>query len=233
MQSDASSHRQPRIARHPHGLGPNAVALVAASAVAIAACAKVGEDVFNHEAAPFDDPIRAWVLAHQWPPAHAAFLVLTRVGAPAVVIPATAITAGWLWRRRGMPIAGTVVLAPAVATALFLAIKRVYARVRPAGGVRLHELTYAFPSGHATAAAAIFPTLAYVLRREKLVEREPAVALGVIGPLAIGASRVYLDVHWTTDVLGGWSVGALVAAFAAGVYERVRRDTRERGKPRR
>lgn len=201
------------------------------SAVAIAACAKVGEDVFNHESRPFDEPIRSWVLAHQQPAARQAFLVTTRLGAPSVVVPLTVATAGWLWRRRGMPIAGAVVLAPAIATALFLAIKRMYRRVRPAGGELLHELTYSFPSGHATAAAAIFPTLSYVLWRERLLNAEQAITLGSIGPLAIGASRVYLDVHWATDVLGGWGAGGLVSALSGAVYERVRRNARQRGRP--
>lgn len=231
MHTFGPTRRPPGIARRPETLGSHTAALVAVSAAAMAACAKVGEDVFNQEAAPFDEPIRAWVLAHQASAAREAFLLVTRVGAPSVVVPFTAATAAWLWRRHGMPIAGAVVLAPAIATALFLAIKRVYRRARPAGGARLHELTYAFPSGHATAAAAVFPTLAYVLWREDLMSSESAAALGSVAPVAIGTSRVYLDVHWATDVLGGWSVGALVAALGAVVYERVRSNTRERGRP--
>lgn len=225
-----SSDDRARVVLPPEGLGSHTVALVALSAATIAACAKVGEDVFNHESGPFDEPIRAWVLAHQAPAVWQTFLIVTRVGAPSVVLPAAAVVAGWLWRRRGLPIAGAIVFAPAVATTLFLTLKRIYARARPAGGARLHELTYAFPSGHATASAAVFPTLAYVLWREDLLAAEPAMALGTVAPLAIGASRVYLDVHWATDVLGGWSVGALVAVLGAAVYERVRRNTRERGR---
>lgn len=217
--------------RRPRDLAAHTTALVALSVAALAACARVGEDVFDHESAPFDEPIRDWVLAHQSPALHAAFLAATRVGAPSVLVPATVPLAAWLWRRRGLPIAAAVVLSPAVATALFLAVKRVYARARPAGGARLRELTYSFPSGHATASAAVLGTLAYVLWREDLLSRDEAVALATAAPLLIGTSRVYLDVHWATDVLGGWSLGTLVTALGAGVYERVRRETRERGTP--
>ena len=59
-----------------------------------------------------------------------------------------------------------------------------------------------------------------------MIPRPAAIAVASIVPLVVGASRVYLDVHWTTDVLGGWSVGSLVAALSAGVYERVRDKTR-------
>ncbi len=218
--------RRPRVVRRPRGLASHVAILTGVSVAAIGACAKIGEDVFNHESGPFDEPIRDWVLAHQSPLAERAFLVVTHAGSPRSVIPATAAVAAWLWRRQGLPIAGAVVLAPAVASALFLSIKRVYARARPAGGARLHELTYSFPSGHATASAAIFGALSYVLWREQMISGDLAIPLATVPPLFIGSSRVYLDVHWTTDVLGGWSVGGLVAVLSAAVYERVRANTR-------
>lgn len=216
-------HGPHRPRRRPRGLESHTALLIAVSTAAIAACAKVGEDVFNHEAGPFDEPIRKWVLAHQTPALHDGYFVVTRIGGPSVVIPATAAFATWLWHERGRPIAGAVVLSPALALALFLAVKRIYRRKRPAGGARLHELTYAFPSGHATASAAVFGTAAYVLWREGFLSRGAATTLATLPAFLIGSSRVYLDVHWTTDVLGGWSVGGLVAALSAYVFERVKR----------
>lgn len=202
--------------------------LIGVSTAAIAACAKVGEDVFNREAGPFDEPIRKWVLAHQDPAVRNTFLVITRVAAPSVIIPSTAALAAWLWRERGLSIAGAVVMSPAAALAIFSAVKRIYRRKRPGGGKRLHELTYAFPSGHAAASAAVFGTASYVLWREGMLPRGAAEAFAGAATFLVGISRIYLDVHWTTDVLGGWSVGSLVAALSAGVYERVRRQTRAR-----
>ena len=217
--------------RRPRALTADTLFLVTLSAAAIAACAKVGEDVFSKETAPFDEPIRAWMLARQSPAGRRFFLVITNVGSPTVIIPITAGIAMWLRGRYGLEIAGAVVLAPAVSLALFVAVKQLYRRKRPTGGETLHERTYAFPSGHAAASAAIFGTLAYVLRREGLLSRRAAATLGTLPTLLIGSSRVYLDVHWPTDVLGGWSLGALVTAFSAGVYERVRADTRRHGTP--
>ncbi len=212
--------------RRPRQLESHAIFLIGVSSAAIAACAKVGEDVFNDESGPFDEPIRAWILAHQVPAVRKTFLVITRAAAPSVIIPCTAAVGVWLRSRRGLPIAGAVVMSPAVALAVFLAAKRLYKRKRPAGGARLHELTYAFPSGHSTASAAIFGTASYVLWREEMIPRDAAIALATLGTFLVGASRVYLDVHWTTDVLGGWSVGGLVAALSAVVYERVCSDNR-------
>lgn len=204
------------------------VLLIGVSTAAMAACAKVGEDVFNQEAGPFDKPIRNWVLAHQVPAVRDTFLMITRVGAPTTIIPLTAVLAAWLWRERGLSIAGAVVMSPAVALAIFSTVKRIYRRKRPAGGARLHELTYAFPSGHAAASAAVFGTASYVLWREDMLSRGAAETFAGLGTLLVGASRVYIDAHWTTDVLGGWAVGGLVAAMSAAVYERVRTKTRMR-----
>jgi undecaprenyl-diphosphatase len=205
------------------------VLLIGVSTAAIAASAKVGEDVFNKETAPFDEPIRKWVLAHQTPAARDTFLVITRVAAPSVIIPCTAALAAWLWRERGLSIAAAMVMSPAVALGIFSGVKRIYRRKRPEGGARLHELTYAFPSGHSAASAAVFGTASYILWREGMLQRGVAEAVSGVGTLLVGVSRVYLDVHWTTDVLGGWAVGGLVAAMSAAVYERVRTKTRTRG----
>ncbi len=74
-------------------------------------------------------------------------------------------------------------------------------------------------------------TLAYVLWRERMIARPAAAALAAVPTLLIGTSRVYLDIHWSTDVLGGWALGALVTALSAITYEHIRTDTRERGAP--
>jgi membrane-associated phospholipid phosphatase len=218
---------QYRPRRKPRGLESHTIVLIGASTAAIAACAKVGEDVFNNESGPFDEPIRNWVLAHQNQVMRDAFLVITRIAAPSTIIPATAAIGAWLWRKRDLPIAGAVVMSPAVSLAIFLAAKRLYKRKRPAGGARLHELTYAFPSGHSAASAAVFGTAAYVLWREGMISREAATVIGGLTPFLVGSSRVYLDVHWATDVLGGWSVGALVAVLSGISYDRVRTNTRD------
>ena len=223
--------RAPRIRRRPQALAPHTLVLVGLSTVALAACAKLGEDVFDKETAPFDDPIRTWALAHQSALGDRVFLAASRVGGPSVTIPLCALAGAWLRQRRNLPIAGAVLLAPAASLTFFTLIKLAYRRERPAGGVVRGERTFSFPSGHSAASAAVFGTLAYVLWREELLDDERAVALALIPAAIIGTSRVYLDVHYATDVLGGWAVGGVVAAMSAMVYERVRTLTREEGQP--
>ena len=146
--------RLPRV-RRPRALTSHAVLLAALSVAALAACAKVGEDVFSKETAPFDEPIRAWFLTHQSKAGEQFFLLMTRAGAPSIVIPFSVAIGVWLRAKLNLKIAGAVLLAPATALALFLSIKAIYRRERPIGGAKLRQKTYSFPSGHAAASAAV------------------------------------------------------------------------------
>lgn len=62
----------------------------------------------------------------------------------------------------------------------------------------------------------------YLLVRERLVPAELAMPLAVAIALSTGISRTYADAHWTTDVIGGWALGAAAAAGGALWYEDIR-----------
>lgn len=211
-----------RAARWFRTLAWHWIAIVAVSISALVLFALVGEDVFNHEAGGVDDAVRAWVLAHQTPKGYAAFVFITRAGSSIPMILLAIGVGVWLWHTVHRRIAGVVVTAPAVATGVFNGVKAIFHRARPAGAGKLKILTYAFPSGHATTSTAVLLTLTYVLARERLIPAWLALLVGVAGPFLVGASRVYLDVHWATDVFGGWALGVFVAALSAALYERVR-----------
>jgi len=196
--------------------------MLGVSTVMLGLLAAVGEAVLEHESTPFDDAIHMWVVTHQNPALLKLFLVITWIGSSVPVIAAAVALAAWLWHSRGRQIAAVVAVAAAAAAALFLVVKQLFHRVRPPGAIIYHITTYSFPSGHATTATAVFVTVAYVLRRERLISRGLAIVVGVAGPLLIGISRVYLDVHWASDVLGGWAAGLFVAASSAALYDRLR-----------
>lgn len=107
---------------------------------------------------------------------------------------------------------------------LFLSLKPAFARPRPELWPRLvGDTGFSFPSGHALASATFYPLLAWVTLRL----RRAAFALVGIGlPLFIGFGRLYLGVHWPTDVLAGWALGA---AQAAAALRCVRHRGREAG----
>ena len=197
--------------------------VVTLGVLALLGFAKVGEDVFAHESTSFDGVIQAWMLAHQHPFADRVFTWITTVGGITGMCVLALAGAAYLVVRGHRRVAGRVLVAPVVAIALFSVIKRIYARPRPLGLSGIVDSSYSFPSGHSTASAAACCTLAYVLWREGFIGRGTAWLLAVVAPLLIGLSRLYLNVHWATDVLGGWCAGLLIAVLSAALYDRHRR----------
>lgn len=115
-----------------------------------------------------------------------------------------------------------------VAVAIFsgvvlnLLVKAIVDRPRP--DVLLHAIPAygsSFPSGHAMMSAIVYLTLASLISRilPGVLLKSYVVALAVLVALLVGISRVYLAVHWPSDVLGGWSLGAAWALLCWAVVE--------------
>lgn len=119
-----------------------------------------------------------------------------------------------------------VLIATGSGQLLSFAAKRLFDRPRP--DLVPHETviyTASFPSGHAMMAAVTYLTLAAVLARTQPLVRVKAHILGVaiLLTVMIGLSRVYLGVHWPTDVLAGWTGGAAWALGCLTVARWLRR----------
>jgi membrane-associated phospholipid phosphatase len=192
------------------------------SAIALAIFADIGEDVAEKSTGAFDNAVRAWFLAHQSPTVYKIAAILTSIGSPTVMVVVAIVAGIWFYRGPGRSKAGVMVAAPAAGGLLAGGMKLLYGRARPAGAALFNERTFSFPSGHAATSAAVMVTLCYVLARERIISWPAAILIGGMVPLIVGLTRLYLDVHWATDVVGGWTVGLFVAAMSAALYERLR-----------
>jgi undecaprenyl-diphosphatase len=175
-----------------------------------------------HDAIRVDAAVQAWVLGHQLPLAERVFLWITILGGITGMRVLALLGAVYLWYRGRRRVSAVTLIAAVLGDALFHVAKRVYARPRPQGLGGRVDADFSFPSGHSTVSAAVCCTLAYALWREGFIGRGKAITLAVAAPLLVGFSRVYLNVHWATDVIGGWCFGILIAILSIVLYERLR-----------
>ena len=183
---------------------------------------------------PFDRAILLWVrggVAHGLPPGPAwltqGMLDITALGGVTVLLLVTAFVAGFLialrhWLTLTLVVAGTISGSLVVAL-----VKGLVGRVRPNVTDHLVQVYDAsFPSGHAANSACVYLTLALLLLQitEGRGVRRYVLAATMLLVSAIGVSRVYLGVHWPSDVLAGWIFGSLwaVAWWALGAAIRAR-----------
>lgn len=110
-------------------------------------------------------------------------------------------------RRQAVVLAATVLLAEMSADLLKLVYNRPRPELVPHGS---YVYSHSFPSGHSTISAATFLTMAAVLSSLEPRRRAKAFVftVAILMTMAVGLSRIYLGVHWPTDVLGGWTLGA-------------------------
>ena len=142
----------------------------------------------------------------------AMFRDLTALGSTTVITLATGLAVTYLFIARQRVIALLVFLSVSLGSGLETAMKLVFDRARPEVVphlVAVHSLS--FPSGHAMLSAITYLTLAVLLAKAQRERRISifVLAAGVFMTLVIGTSRVYLGVHWPTDVLGGWTAGSV------------------------
>lgn len=113
--------------------------------------------------------------------------------------------------------------------ALALALKQGFDRPRPELVPHLTEVyTSSFPSGHSMMSAATYLTLGALLARVQARRRVQVLLIGLALAITglVGATRVYLGVHWPTDVLGGWAAGAAWALACWVLTDRLMRRGR-------
>lgn len=166
-----------------------------------------------------DEAVSAWFIEHRTDALIRAAKVVSAIGSFLWLSVLGVLLGVWLWRRGwhvALAVAPTASLV--IASLASTASKAFFDRERPP--VVLHATTVtlaAFPSGHATDAAAFFLaaslTLAITIAHHRST-RALLVATGLFLALLVGLSRLVLGVHWLSDVVAGWALGSAVAIAA-------------------
>lgn len=160
---------------------------------------------------------------------------LTALGGVAVLTLLSLAVIGYLLLMRSPRAAGLVASSVLGALALSSALKALFGRPRPDLVPHLsHVVTSSFPSGHAMLSAAVFLTLGALLARmqRSLIIKAYILIWALTVTLLVGVSRVYVGVHWPSDVLAGWAAGATWASLCWIAARWLQRRARiERGVP--
>jgi undecaprenyl-diphosphatase len=115
-----------------------------------------------------------------------------------------------------------VVVTAGAGALLNLGLKMIFARTRPDLTSALTAARgYSFPSGHAMGSFIIFGALAYIVlrRRWPWAAKSACLALALTMAVLVGLSRVYLGVHWASDIAGAWSAGTVWLTAAVVAFE--------------
>ncbi len=195
---------------------PRSLRWWALSALFLLAFALLAARVAQRVPFPWDVPVMLFIHAHSRPWLDAVVLVITDTGGGFTAVGFLALLY-WLHRRGERRWMGAAAVAFLGAVSLNPLLKQVFARPRPEAFPHMMAVhTYSFPSGHTVAATALYGFLALTLWR---VGKKPWALLAALWVLLVAFSRVYLGVHYPSDVLGGLAFGSawLLAVWGGGV----------------
>ncbi|MBW3539608.1 MAG: phosphatase PAP2 family protein [Planctomycetes bacterium] len=147
----------------------------------------------------------------------------TALGGMAVLLLMTCAVCGFLWLNGQRRMVASTAVAVVGGVLVCAALKSFFDRPRPPDEFHLaHVYTASFPSGHSMMSAVVYLTLGALVAASvrRTATKLYAMGVAVLLTLLVGFSRVYLGVHWPTDVLAGWSAG-LVWALGCWLVVRV------------
>ncbi len=212
-----------------------AVALFVLAGATVLAFVAVADEMVEGETRAFDESILHWMASIRRPWLDVAALQITALGNAATLIVVAAVAAAVLWAGRRKVSVALLGLSLVTGTAVTFILKRGFHRPRPQViSHTVEALSASFPSGHAMMSAVTYGTVAVLVGRMaggrvRRVTWGGAALLVVL----IGLSRLYVGVHYPSDVLAGWLGGAawatlLVLFFRVlGVFARELPEVRE------
>ncbi len=172
--------------------------------------AQLSEEVLEKEAFAFDKSFLFWL--HQWanPTLDQIMLRITQLGNPSIIIIVATITLSVLLWKHHRQEANIFLLACLGTLSLTTGMKLFFAKSRPQFWTqRISESSFSFPSGHALGSAVLYGFIAYLLSHRYPKFSQLIYCFTVIIIALIGLSRLYLGVHWPTDIIAGYSIGFL------------------------
>ncbi|WP_280502262.1 phosphatase PAP2 family protein [Nocardia farcinica] len=168
-----------------------------------------------------DPAVAGWVIDHRTGALTAAAHTVSALGATLSMTVLGTLACAVLLRAGDRSRAALVAVTGLGAAVIVFAGKRLIGRERPPAADRLaYEPSLSYPSGHSLGSCVVVAVCAAVFLPllHRRTTRIAGAALAVAFVLSVGWSRVYLGVHWPTDVVGAWCAGAAWMALCLAVF---------------
>ena len=176
--------------------------------------AQISDEVLDKEAFAFDKVILLWVHSFANPALDRLMHTITRLNDPDIVSVIAGVALILLIWKKCYPEAKIFVVDCAGGVILSYGLKSVFGKTRPdLWQSAIKEVSFSYPSGHALGSTVLYGFLAYLFatRFPQFAWLIYLVVVLLIG--VIGLSRLYLGVHWPTDIIGGYGIGFLWLTF--------------------
>lgn len=171
----------------------------------------IANEVIREKEFGLDNLVDAWMAAHTSHKLTSVMEVVTFFGSIFFLFPAFLLVGFWLYRSKATTAALYFLFTASIGTLFLYAAKYFFHRNRPDIALIHPESGYSFPSGHATCSVIFFGWLGYLIVSRFSLGTRAQWLLGLLVILiciSIGISRVYLEVHYASDVLAGYCLGA-------------------------
>ena len=178
------------------------------AALAIWVFAQIADEVLDKETKAFDTTILLALRRLHTPLLDQVMTGITFLGQPSVLVIMSLGLGIWLLTHGRRSQATTLAIAALGAVGLNYWLKQLFARDRPALWDRIVDVRYySFPSGHAMVSMVMYGLIGYLLATRFPRWRGLILSLTILLIVVIGFSRLYLGVHWPTDVAAGYAAG--------------------------
>src|ERR687897_736153 len=181
---------------------------------------ELSDEVIEGESRAFDRAVMLWIHTTFQDRLDGAMRIVTALGDYWVVLPLLAV-AVTIFTRQGWRLSAILLLVSTAGSAVLTTVlKSVFERARPElFDSGYHASLYSFPSGHATVAVGFYGMLTVILAYQLQGKARWTVAVsGLLVVLLIGFSRLYLGVHYPTDIVAGYLAALLWLVCVGAVY---------------
>jgi len=146
------------------------------------------------------------------------------IGSAYFIIPVMTIVIAYNYKRKKHYESSLLLLSTAGSWIFNFLLKQIFHRTRPLDYFLVDQGGFSYPSGHTMVATSFYFTIAYLLTRNmKEKDKRVFYLVATIAILLMGISRIYLGVHWPTDILGGLLMGYIFYYLSITLVKRRRR----------